>query len=187
MKNFVKYFFRGLLVVVPVAITVYVVYLIFVKVDRLLGIPVPGLGFLLTILSVSLIGYLAGNFVMRKLLGVIEGIFVRVPFVKIVYSSIKDLLGAFVGEKKSFDRPVVVTLFPGGGAKVTGFITRESLDSFGFADHVAVYFPQSYNFAGNVFLMPANQVTPLEVDSADVMAFIVSGGVSGNRGGTGQS
>lgn len=186
MRNFVKYFLRGLLVIVPVAITVYVVYLIFVKVDSLMGLPVPGLGFLLTILSVALIGYLAGNFFMRKLLGFMEGIFVKVPFVKIVYTSIKDLLSAFVGEKKSFDRPVLVTLFPGSGTMVTGFITRESLDSFGLEAHVAVYLPQSYNFAGNVLLFPREQVTPLKIDSADVMAFIVSGGVSGYREITGK-
>ncbi len=179
MKRFVKYFLRGLLVIVPITITVYVVYVVFVKVDRLLGIPVPGVGFILTVLFVVLVGYMAGNIVMKKFLEVADALFTKVPFVKIVYSSIKDLLSAFVGEKKSFDRPVVVSPFPGSPLKITGFVTRESLESFGLSDHVSVYFPQSYNFAGNVFVIPREQVRPLDVESADVMAFIVSGGVSG--------
>jgi uncharacterized membrane protein len=180
MKSFVKYFLRGLLVIVPITITAYVIYVVFVKVDRLLRIPIPGVGFILTILFVVLVGYLAGNIIMRKFLEVMEALFIKVPFVKIVYSSIKDLLSAFVGEKRSFDRPVVVSPFPGSGLKITGFVTRDSLESFGLSDHVSVYFPQSYNFAGNIFIVPREQVRPLDIESADIMAFIVSGGVSGH-------
>jgi uncharacterized membrane protein len=112
--------------------------------------------------------------------GLTEKIFTRLPVVKILYTSIKDLIGAFVGDKKSFDRPILVTA-PEGGAKALGFITRDSLELLGLTDHVAVYFPQSYNFAGNLIIYPRDRVSPLDADSSEVMAFILSGGVSGGQ------
>ena len=77
-----------------------------------------------------------------------------------------------------FDKPVIATIGAGGSVKIVGFITRESLDNLGLEDHVAVYMPQSYNFAGNVLLLPKDAVTPLDIDSSQAMAFVVSGGVS---------
>ena len=94
------------------------------------------------------------------------------------HSSTKDLLNAFVGEKRRFDKPVVVALSPDGRTKVIGFVTQESLDQLGLAGHVAVYLPQSYNFAGNLLLFPAEHVQRLAAESAAVMAFIISGGVA---------
>ncbi len=98
-----------------------------------------------------------------------------------LYNSIRDLVEAFAGEKKKFDKPVLVTLGPGCNAKVVGFMTRESLDNLGLKDHVAVYFPQSYNFAGNVLLFPKEEVKPLDIESSEAMTFIVSGGVAGEH------
>ena len=106
---------------------------------------------------------------------------IRLPLVRLLYVSTKDLLNAFVGEKRRFDKPVMVTLFPGAGAKALGFVTQESLERFGLSGHVAVYFPQSYNFAGNLVVYPTDQVTPIAADSAEVMAFVISGGVSNLR------
>ncbi len=102
----------------------------------------------------------------------------RLPLVKMIYTSIKDLINAFVGEKKSFNKPVLVRLSPESNVQVIGFVTRDSLDRFGLAGSVAVYLPQSYNFAGNLIIVPREQVSPLEADSGRVMAFIVSGGVT---------
>jgi uncharacterized membrane protein len=102
-----------------------------------------------------------------------------VPLVKLLYSSIKDLVGAFVGDQKKFDQPVIVNVMPGGSAKALGFVTRKSMDFLGLEKSVAVYFPQSYNFAGSVLIFPLDQVQPIQADSSEVMAFIVSGGVSG--------
>ena len=113
------------------------------------------------------------------ILVLIEKILSRLPLIKLLHSSIKDLIGAFVGEKKKFDQPVLVTLMKDSEAKALGFITRKSMDFLGLKDQVAVYFPQSYNFAGSVIIVPRAQVTPVEGDSSEVMAFIVSGGVSG--------
>jgi uncharacterized membrane protein len=104
-------------------------------------------------------------------------IFTKLPLVKMIYTSVKDLIGAFVGDKKSFDKPVLVTLSPGSNIQAIGFVTRDSLGNMGFEDKVAVYLPQSYNFAGNLIVVPREQVTPIPAESGDIMAFIVSGGV----------
>jgi len=98
--------------------------------------------------------------------------------VKLLYSAVKDMIEAFAGEKKSFDKPVIATIAPGGAVKIIGFVTQESLENLGLSDHVAVYLPQSYNFAGNVLLFPKEAITPLSIESSKAMAFIVSGGIS---------
>ncbi len=178
MKRLMNYFLKGLLVFVPAALTVFAVVLVFTKLDGLLKVPIPGLGLGLTILLITLIGFLASNFIGKKFFALIDGLFIKLPVVKMLYSAIKDLIGAFAGEKKSFDKPAVVELTP-GGAKALGFITRNDLEFLSLSDHVAVYFPQSYNFAGSVLIFPSERVTPIDVDSSEAMAFVVSGGVSG--------
>ena len=181
MKKIAKNFFEGLVILVPIVGSFYIIYIVFIKIDGLLGIPIPGVGFLVTIALIILIGFLASNFLAKKFFQYLEKVLTKLPLVKIFYSSIKDLIGAFVGDKKSFDKPVLVTVIPGSDAKALGFITRESLDFIGLLDHVAVYFPQSYNFAGSLFVYPRDRVKPLDVDSSEVMAFLVSGGVSGGN------
>ena len=178
MKRVTRYFFEGLLVLVPLVATMYVVYIIFTKVDNIFKFSVPGMGFLVTLLSITIVGFISSNFITKKLLGLVDTIFARLPFVKMIYSSVKDLIGAFVGDKKSFDKPVLVTLSPGSNIQAIGFVTRESLANIGFAEKVAVYLPQSYNFAGNLLVVPKEQVTPISAESGDIMAFIVSGGVT---------
>jgi len=179
MRRLLNYFFRGLVVVAPVVVTAYVCYKVFVVIDGWLGLPVRGVGFVLTILLITLCGFLASTLLARSAVAVVDGVMDRLPFVRLLYSSTRDLLNAFVGEQRRFDKPVLVTLYPGGSARALGFVTQESLERFGLAGQVAVYLPQSYNFAGSLLLFPADQVTPVAADSADVMAFIVSGGVAG--------
>jgi uncharacterized membrane protein len=179
MRRLVNYFFRGLIVTAPVVVTAYVCYRIFVGIDSWLGIPVRGAGFVLTIGVITLAGFLASTILARSLVAAVDGIMNRLPFVRLLYSSTRDLLSAFVGEQRRFDKPVLVTLVPGGSGRAFGFVTQESMARFGLDRHVAVYVPQSYNFAGSLFVFPAEQVEPVAADSADVMAFIVSGGVSG--------
>ena len=178
MKRFTRYFFEGLLVLIPVVATIYVIFLIFTKVDNIFKFSVPGMGFIVTILTITIVGFISSNFITKKLLGLVEKIFTKLPFVKMIYTSVKDLIGAFVGDKKSFDKPVLVTLSPGSNIQAIGFVTRESLENIGFPDKVAVYLPQSYNFAGNLLVVPRDQVTPISAESGDIMAFIVSGGVT---------
>jgi uncharacterized membrane protein len=179
MSRLLAYFLRGLVVATPLALSIYVSWWVFDRIDSWLGLPYPGVGFLLTLALITLVGFLASNLITRGFLGVVERLFARLPFVRLLYASTRDLLDAFVGEKRRFDRPVLVTLTPGGTVKVLGFVTQPSLERLGLADHVAVYLPQSYNFAGNVIIVPATQVERVDADSSTVMAFIVSGGLTG--------
>lgn len=187
LQYLVGWFFSGLLIVAPAAITIWALYTAFVWIDGLLdlenriGYPAPGLGFLASLALVTLIGFLASNFLTRFLIDLTEQIFTRLPLVRLIYKAIKDLLEAFVGEKKRFDQPVLVSLIPGSDAKAIGFVTRPDLGELGLENQVAVYFPQSYNFAGQLMLVPKERTSPVTVDSTQVMTFIVSGGVSGRE------
>ena len=182
MRRLANYFFRGLIVTAPVVVTAYVCYRIFVGIDNLLRLPVRGAGFLVTIAVITLSGFLASTILARSLVALVDGVMNRLPFVRLLYSSTRDLLSAFVGEQRRFDKPVLVTLTPGGTVRAFGFVTQDTLARFGMDDHVAVYLPQSYNFAGNLLVFPADQVAALAANSTDVMAFIVSGGVAGPTG-----
>ncbi len=183
MKFLTTCFFGGLLVIVPVAATVWIVHALVVALDDLaanvLSDPIPGTGLVLALCLVTVIGAIARTVLGGSLLGLLEMALTRLPLVRLLYSSIKDLIGAFVGEEKRFNKPAVVTLVEGGHAKALGFITRDQIDFDELEDHIAVYFPQSYNFAGSLLLFPRDQVRPLEADPADFMTLIVSGGVSG--------
>lgn len=178
MKRLSQYFFHGLLVLVPVAVTLYICYLLFTKVDRLLGLPIPGLGLVVTVAGITLIGFFASNFLTRNLFSLLDQLFAKLPFIKMLYSAIRDLVYAFVGDKKSFNQPVLVRLFPDNDIRVVGFLTREGLESLGLKESVAVYLPQAYTFAGYMVVLPKERVTPLPIESSKAMAFILSGGVS---------
>ena len=151
----------------------------FDHVGKFFRVKIPGLGFLITMVFVTVIGFLVSTVLARGAARLIDNLFSRMPFIKMIYSSIKDLVNAFVGEKKRFDRPVLVALFPESRVQAVGFVTRESLENIGMAESMAVYIPQSYNFAGNLIVVSREQVTPLKLESGKVMTFIVSGGVSG--------
>ena len=178
-KTLLGYFWRGCLVLAPVSITLYIAWLVFTTIDRILPVGVPGVGFVLTLVLITLVGFLTSNVIGKAVVRETEKWLARVPLVKLLYTSIRDLVGAFVGDKKKFDRPVAVAIVPGSKTRALGFVTRESLAQIEMEDCLAVYFPQSYNFAGNVLVVPKDQVETLSANSTDVMAFIVSGGVSG--------
>lgn len=178
MKRLLSYFLQGLVITTPLALTAWVCYKVFTGIDRWLQLSIPGVGFVVTIATITLVGFVGSNFLSQTLLGQFEKLLDRLPFVRLVYTSTKDLLNAFVGEKRRFDKPVVVSLTPDGAIKGLGFITQESMASLGAADSVVVYFPQSYAFAGWTFVVPASRVTRVESVSSDFMAFVVSGGVT---------
>ena len=178
MKRLFRYFVQGLILTVPAVVTGYVCYQLFDRIDSWLHLPIPGAGFILTISAITLIGFLGPNFLSKPLVDGFEAFIERLPFVRLLYHSTKDLLNAFVGEKRRFDKPVIVALSADGALRGFGFVTQESLDALGLADSVAVYFPQSYAFAGNTIVVPSSRVTRLEAVSSDVMAFVVSGGVT---------
>ncbi len=183
MTRILRYFFQGLIILLPVGGTMFAVYSFFHWLDvtvaqRFPWLTFPGAGILGTFVFITVIGFLGSMFLFRTLVAWTDLVFRKLPFVKILYNALRDLISAFVGDKKSFDQPVVVTLIPGSNVKVIGFLTRKDLDFLGLADHVCVYLPQSYNFAGNVLILPLEQVKPLAADSSTALAFLVSGGVS---------
>ncbi|MBV9879405.1 MAG: DUF502 domain-containing protein [Gemmatirosa sp.] len=179
MRALVNYFLRGLVVVAPIAFTVYVCQRLFVAIDGWLPFAVPvGVGFAVTIGFFILVGFLASTFLARGLFALVESILSRLPFVRLLYTSTKDLLNAFVGEQRRFDKPVLVTIMPEANGRAIGFVTQDVLDHLGLGGQVAVYFPLSYSVAGHMIIFPADRVEPLAADSAEVMAFIVSGGVT---------
>ena len=178
MTRLLNYFFRGLIGLAPAVITIYVFWLIISAVDQWMGLSVPGLGIAVTVVLVTLFGFFASTVLARWIVKLMDTTFNRLPLVRLVYSSTKDLLDAFVGEKRRFDRPVVVTTAADGVEKAFGFVTTEAMSRFGLDGHVTVYLPFSYTFTGVIRIYPVANVKPLQTDSAELMAFVVSGGVT---------
>jgi uncharacterized membrane protein len=148
VRSLVTYFLRGLIIVTPIAVTGFAVWWLFLSIDTwinvepLLNRKVPGAGLLLTVIAITLVGVLASNFATRWIFAAIEDLLEHTPLVKLVYTSLKDVVGAFVGEQKKFDRPVLVNLTKDASVSTFGFATRSSLAELGMADHVAVYVPR---------------------------------------------
>lgn len=178
MNKLAKSFGQGLLILAPIAITAYVVWWLVTAVDGLIEVGIPGLGLLIVVVLITLIGFLASNVAGRRALAVVESMMGRVPVVKLLYGSLRDLLDAFVGDKRSFERPVMVEVGADRSIKVLGFMTCERFDDPQLAGHVSVYLPQSYNFAGNLLVVPRDRVKPIDADGAQFMAFVMSGGVA---------
>ncbi len=177
MRTLTRSFAQGLLVLAPVAITIWIVWFVVTTLDQWFGTSVPGLGIVVAAAGITLIGYLTGNVVGDKLVSWMEAGMQRVPLIRILYNSMRDLFGAFVGSKKKFDKPVAVEINP-HGLKVLGFLTSDGFDDPHLAGHVSVYLPESYNFAGNLIVVPKERVHSLDADGAEFMAFIISGGVT---------
>ena len=152
--------------------------MIFTTIDSWLGLRIRGVGFVLALVLITLVGFMASGLITRSLIGALDRTFERLPFVRLLYSSAKDMLNAFVGEKRRFDKPVLVSLSADGSLKVLAFLTSDSLASLGVADHVTVYMPQSYGLAGHILVVPVDRVRRIDADAAEVMAFIISGGVT---------
>jgi len=187
MKRIIGFFFQGVLFTVPIAVTLFVIYKIFILVDgilspvinELLPFQVPGLGLVIILGLLTFFGFLGSTIIMRPIFSYFERIVEKAPLAKIIYSAVKDLLQAFVGNKKSFDKPVLVRLEKDSDVQKIGFITQDDLTDLGLdRDHVAVYLPHSYAWSGNQFIVPKENITPLNVSAATVMKFIVSGGVT---------
>jgi len=177
MRTLTRSFAQGLLVLAPIAITLWVVVFTVTTLDEWLDTRIPGLGIVIAAVGITIIGYLTGNVVGNKLLAWLEAGMQRVPLIRILYNALRDLFGAFVGGKRKFDKPVAVEINE-HGLKVLGFLTSESFEDPQLEGHVSVYLPESYNFAGNLVVVPKERVQALDADGAEFMAFIVSGGVT---------
>lgn len=177
-RALVRYFLNGLIFLGPLALTIYIVYQAFVWVDSWLNLPIPGAGFLLTVALVTLLGYVASSVFASSALGIVDSLFAKLPFVRLVYSALRDVFGAVAGDQRRFTTPVLVETIPGSGIRVMGFVTQHSLEVFGLTDVVAVYFPFSYSFAGQPLIVPRHRLIAVQARPADVLAFIVSGGIA---------
>lgn len=178
-KRFLGYFFSGLLLVVPITVILYVVYKLFKYLDSIIRIPIPGLGLLTLLVGITILGFLASSFITQPIRKRANKLLDRVPLLKTIYTAITDLLSAFVGQKKSFSRPVLVKLSRSSDIEKLGFITNDDLSKLNIPlGKIAVYLPHSYNFSGNLYIVPIENVTPISANTAEVMKFIVSGGVT---------
>jgi uncharacterized membrane protein len=179
LRRIARYFFSGTLFIVPLVATVYFIFVSFRWLDSLLALPYPGLGVLLILFVITAFGYLTTNFAFKTVGNWIDQIINKIPLVKLIYSALKDLLGAFVGDKKKFNKPVLVRINKDNSLYQIGFITQADLTELGLQDMVVVYFPHSYAFSGYHYFVPRENVQPLNVSGPQAMKFIVSGGVSG--------
>ncbi len=177
-----RYFFQGIIIVSPVAVTIWAAYSVFDIIDTSTRIPsLPrGVGFVIVISSLILIGWLGSTFFMWKLLiNFFDNILERTPFLKFIYSSVKDVVESFMGDKKKFTKPVLVKIRTNPEIFQIGFITQKDLSKLGFTDKVAVYLPHSYAVSGVLVIVDNENVSMLDMNPSDAMKMAVSGGMTG--------
>jgi uncharacterized membrane protein len=184
-KKIVSFFLQGLLYAAPVGITIYVIYFAFDFIDGILK-PIiarhinyfPGLGLLLMLVFITLVGFIGQTIVAWPVKALVERMISKAPLLNMVYSSIRDFMEAFVGKEKRFNQPVRVKLSINPEVERLGFITQDDLSDLNIKDKVAVYLPWSYNFSGELYIVPSDSVTPVNIPPGEMMKFIVSGGVT---------
>ena len=175
MKKLLRFFLQGLLYTAPLAITFYILYLIFNNVDGfiqkwledLLNIRIPGLGILIIIVLLILIGFIGQTIIAKPFKYLFNRLLEKIPLLKVIYSAFKDLFSAFVGEERKFNRPVKVIVNKSLNIEKLGFLTEEDLSLINDAEKVAVYFPHSYNWSGELVLVPRSLVTEIKVPPAE--------------------
>ncbi|HEY9000563.1 MAG TPA: DUF502 domain-containing protein [Mucilaginibacter sp.] len=186
-----NYFVKGLIIVVPIGAAAFLIFWGVAKIDEALNLSgifltdskgqpiyIPGLGILNVLVIILIVGILVTNVITDPIKQWLNRWIDRLPLFKFLYSSIKDLTEAFVGEEKKFNEPVLVEINEFGLKKV-GFLVQKDLAKIGLPGEVAVYFPFSYSFAGQVVIIPAEKVKQIDKSAADMMKFVISGGVSG--------
>ena len=189
-SKLLNYFLQGLLVIAPIAITIYAVYSVVSFIDNQVPIFTArdtggkvyvrnyGLGFLLVIFAIIFIGYISSFFIKNRVFNLFDAVLKRTPGIRFIYSTTKEFFEAFAGEKKKFNKPVLANIDDNDVWRV-GFITQEEAKDFGFTEYVAVYIPMSYSIAGNVYLLPRARVRLItNINATDAMKFAISGGVA---------
>jgi uncharacterized membrane protein len=187
MKKLISYLIQGLLYIAPLGITIYIIVLIFTFIDgilkktlgKIIGVEIPGLGIIIIVFSLILIGYFGQTILAAPLKYLVKRLMEKAPFLKVIYSGINDLFSAFVGKDKKFSKPVLVLVNPVSNLHKLGFLTEEDMSKISEKDMAAVYFPHSYNFSGELFIVPKENIKPLDMNPGEVMKFIVSAGVAG--------
>jgi len=199
-KSFSKlltHFLQGLIILAPIVITAWTVISMFNFVDSILpnvmhilfptwveldqyGTPkrFPGLGFLLVLIVVIVVGYFSASFIFGRFVFWFDQLLEKTPGVKFIYTTLKDLFEAFAGSKRKFDKPVLVSVLQEDVWQV-GFITQDNLKQLGLEEYVAVYVPQSYAFAGHLYMVKQDRIKPIDkLSSAEAMKFTISGGIA---------
>jgi uncharacterized membrane protein len=191
-RALINYFIKGLLIVVPLGAAFFLIFWAVASIDNALNLSdilwvnsktgkpvyIPGLGILNVVVVILIAGILVTNVITDPIKNWFKRWLNRLPIFKFLYSSIKDLTEAFVGEEKKFNEPVLVEVNEFGLKKI-GFLVQKDLKIIDLPGEVAVYFPYSYSFAGQVVIVSADKVKPIDKTAAEVMKFVISGGVSG--------
>ena len=190
LKGLLQNFLQGLIILAPIVITIWALTSLFNFVDRILPdifesvihrfaeYYLPGMGFIVALLIIFLVGYVSSSFVVGKLVELFDSVLEKTPGIKIIYTTLKDFFEAFAGNKRKFDKSVLVAINATDVWQI-GFITQQEVREFGLNEFVAVYVPQSYAFAGHLYFVKRERVKPLtDISSADAMKFAISGGVT---------
>lgn len=189
-KALLNYLIKGLLIVVPVALSIFIVVWAvstvdsWVNINNILGVDpqtgesrnIPGLGLVLVLAIILLAGIFVTYFVTEPMYNWFRRWLNKLPLFNFIYTSIKDLTEAFVGDEKKFNHPVVVETE--GDMKRIGFLTQNDLSKLDMLDEAIVYFPFSYSFAGQIYIVKKEKIKPLNISAADAMKLVVSGGVT---------
>lgn len=173
----ISYFVKGLILVLPIGICVWLFTNLINWVDDLVNFGFPGSGLIVVLVGITFIGFLLSGLLGSIVFSLMDEVLSRVPFIKIIYTSVKDLIEAFVGEKKKFSEPVLVQISE--FTQSIGFVTRHDLPFLDLPGKTAVYFPYSYSLTGRLLFVDKTNVKPLHANATEVMKFVVSGGVTG--------
>jgi uncharacterized membrane protein len=183
MKRLYIYFFRGLITILPVALTVYLLTIFLVWTESIAialvrpfigDFYVPGMGLALGILGIVAIGYLVSKRRVRQMLSIAERPFTSIPVIKSVYSSLKSFADYFSpGSKQGNGQQVVILRKPGDQMEIVGLITRHGTEGLppGFlpGGRVAVYLPMGYMIGGYTVFVPTEWVHPIEMSVEEAM------------------
>ncbi|MCE3010597.1 MAG: DUF502 domain-containing protein [Proteobacteria bacterium] len=192
MTAFNRIFFRGLITLLPIAITIYIVYSAVIILENLLGttlrkiLPenayIPGLGFMLTLILIFAFGLMLNSFILGKVISSMEKRLTSVPFVKAIYSPLRDLMNLFNRTENPQEMGSVVLVKIGDtDARALGLVTRENFKDLPLGtiadDKVAVYFPLSYGLGGFTFLVPRKSIQEIEMPIEKAMSLAITGWV----------
>jgi uncharacterized membrane protein len=183
MKRLSQYFLRGLITVLPLGLTLYLLYALVLWSESLAmrlirplvgDFYIPGMGLVLAAVAIVLLGFLISQRFTARLLSWIELPFTNVPVVKSIYSSLKSFADYFSPHHKDGDtQQVVVLQLPEQGLEVVGLVTRNHLRDmpagFGSDDRVAVYLPMGYMIGGYTVFVPRTWVRPIELSVEEAM------------------
>lgn len=186
MKRFLNYFLQGLILFIPLIITGIILVKLFDFFEGIFSFvgfsnyPLVNavLGLLGTLGFILLLGILASSYIFKQVFSFFEDKLEHAPFIRHIYSPVKDFTNAFVGNKRRFNKPVLVLTNATADIQEIGFITQEDLKDLKIHDKVAVYLPFSYSLSGKLIIVPRQNVKPLDADASDAMKFVVSGGVT---------